>query len=188
MELFHRGFPCRDTIDVLSLNDRTSSIVECQDKAKQGGAPVYNAIVAYELPLMGGNLMSHTTDLIFWFHNIMQDPYLVAGDMEGAGYVQDCMASALVNFARTGDPSSDLVAWAPFTDEVGETMVFDTESQVINYPDFELLSLIKDNSESSSGSAAAESEAAEEAPAEGESAEGESPEGEAPEGEEQVQG
>ena len=169
MELFHRGFPCRDTIDVLSLNDRTSAIVACQDKAKQGGAPVYNAIVAYELPLMGGDQMSHTTDLIFWFHNTTQNPYLVAGDLEGAGYVQDCMASALVNFARTGDPSSDLVAWAPFTAENGETMVFDKESQVINYPDYELLQLIKESTAPSSGSESAESEAAEpaeEAPAE----------------------
>ena len=166
MELFHAGFPCRDTIDVLSLNDRTSSIVECQDKANQGGAPVYNAIVAYELPLMGGNLMSHTTDLYFWLHNIDLDPYLVAGDVEGAGYVQDCMASALVNFAYTGDPSSDLVEWAPFTSEVGETMVFDTESQMINYPDYELLALISESTASSSGSEASESEAAEEIPAE----------------------
>ena len=190
LELFHKGFPCRDTIDVLSLNDRTSSIVECQDKAKQGGAPVYNTIVAYELPLMGGNLMSHTTDLIFWFHNMMLDPYLVEGDLEGAGYVQDCMASALVNFARTGDPSSDLVAWAPFTDETGETMVFDTESQVINYPDFELLALIKENSPASSGSASAGNEAAEEAEEapEGESPEGESPEGESPAEEAPAQG
>lgn len=160
IELFHAGFPCRDTIDVLSLNDRTSSITECQDKANQGGASVYNAIVAYELPLMGGNLMSHTTDLYFWLHNIDLDPYLVAGDIEGASYVQDCMASALVNFAYTGDPSSDLIAWAPFTSETGETMVFDTESQIINYPDFELLSLINESTASSSGSESSESETA----------------------------
>lgn len=166
IELFHKGYPCRDTIDVISLNDRTKTVVECQDKANQGGAPVYNAMVAYELPLMGGNLMSHTTDLYFWFHNIDLDPYIVAGDYETASMVQDAMATALVNFATTGDPSSEALAWSAFTTEVGETMVFDDVCEIINYPDLELLAVINENTASSSGSAASEAEAAEEAPAE----------------------
>ena len=121
-----------------------------------------------------------------WFHNIDLDPYLFEGDWEGASRVQDEMVSALVAFAATGDPSTETLAWAPYTDEVGETMEFDTISQVLNYPDYELLALIKEYKPASSGSAQsqneeaeeapAEEEAAEEAPAEGESAEGESEE------------
>ena len=94
------------------------------------------------------------------------------------------MASALVSFAYTGDPSSDLIAWAPFTVEGGETMVFDDESQVVSYPDLELQEIIKEATPPSSGSEASEAEAAEEAESEeGESPEGESPEGESAEGE-----
>ena len=184
LDLFAKGYPCRDALDVLSLYDRTPDVKECQAKAAQGGAPVYNCMVAYEFPLMGGNLMSHTTDLAFWFHNLDTRLFEIKGDEETARKVEDEMASALVSFAYTGDPSSDLLAWAPFTVEGGETMVFDDESQVVNYPDLELQEIIKEATPPSSGSEASEAEAAEEAESEeGESEEGESPEGESPDGE-----
>ena len=184
LDLFAKGYPCRDALDVLSLYDRTPDVKECQAKAAQGGAPVYNCMVAYEFPLMGGNLMSHTTDLAFWFHNLDTRLFEIKGDEETARKVEDEMASALVSFAYTGDPSSDLLAWAPFTVENGETMVFDDESQVVNYPDLELQEIIKEATPPSSGSEASEAEAAEEAESEeGESEEGESPEGESPDGE-----
>jgi len=168
LEMFAYGYPCRDALDVLSLYDRTNDVKECQAKAAQGGAPVYNCMVAYEFPLMGGNLMSHTTDLALWFHNLDTRLFEIKGDEETARKVENEMSSALVNFAYTGDPSSDLAAWAPFTVENGETMVFDDESQVINYPDLELQEVIKEATPPSSGSEAAESEEAEEAPSEGE--------------------
>ena len=183
LEMFAKGYPCRDALDVLSLYDRTNDVKECQAKAAQGGAPVYNCMVAYEFPLMGGNLMSHTTDLAFWFHNLDTRLFEIKGDEETARKVENEMASALVSFAYTGDPSSDMLAWAPFTAENGETMIFDDESQVINYPDLELQEVIKEATPPSSGGEAAEAEAAEEAPADGESAEGESAEGEFADGE-----
>ena len=153
LELFSYGYPCRDSIDVLSLYDRTPDVQECQAKARQGGAAVYNCMVAYELPLMGGNLSSHTGDLAFWFHNLDTRQFEINGDEETARRVEDEMTSALVNFAYTGDPSSDLVSWTVFTEEVGETMVFDDESQVINYPDLELQEVIKAATPDSSGDA-----------------------------------
>lgn len=97
--------------------------------------------------------------------------------------VQDEMTSALVSFAYTGDPSSELLPWAAFTIENGETMVFDDVSQVINYPDEKLIVLIQEATPDSSGSDASEAEEAESA--EGESEEGESPEGDSTEAETQ---
>ena len=182
LELFAYGYPCRDTLDVLSLYDRTPDVKEAQAKAAQGGAPVYNCMVAYELPLMGGNLMSHTTDLAFWFHNLGTRPFVIKGDEETAHKVEDEMAWAVINFAYTGDPSTEALTWDPFTVENGETMVFDDESKLISYPDLELQEVLKEATPDSSASEAAATEEAEAAP-EGESAEGESAEGEAPEGE-----
>ena len=180
---FAYGYPCRDTIDVLSLYDRSADIKEVKDKAAQGGAPVYNAMVAYELPLMGGNLMSHTADIALWFHNMDTHAFAMKGDEETCRKVQDEMTSALVSFAYTGDPSSELLPWAAFTIENGETMVFDDVSQVINYPDEKLIVLIQEATPDSSGSDASEAEEAESA--EGESEEGESPEGDSTEAETQ---
>ena len=185
LEMFRKAYPYRDTIDVLSLYDRTPDVKECQAKAAQGGAPVYNCMVAYEFPLMGGNLMSHTTDLALWFHNLNTRLFEIKGDEETARKVEDQMAGALIAYAYTGDPSTEDLTWDAFTVENGETMIFDDESYMINYPDLELQEVITEATPDSSASEAAESEEAEPAEeaaaAEGESAEGESAEGESTE-------
>lgn len=143
LNLFAKAYPCRDSLDVLSLNNRLSSIQSSYDKAAQGGAPVYNCVFSYEYPLMGGITNFHTDgDLLLWFRNVDKGGQIVKGDEEGAWKVSAEAASALIQYAYTGDPSTDTLKWAPFTTENGETMQFDDVSQVLNYPDKELLEFI----------------------------------------------
>ncbi len=65
------------------------------------------------------------------------------GGSQDAYDLQDVMASAWVNFARTGDPNGDKVpAWSTYTDDNKSTTVFDTTSgERVDY-DAELQELI----------------------------------------------
>ena len=67
---------------------------------------------------------------------------LVAGNEEEAQKLADLGSTMFANFCKTGNPSTADVAWTPFTVEVGETMIFDTESGVRNYHDKALQEVI----------------------------------------------
>lgn len=144
IEEFSRAYPSRDIIDVLSVNKaRQYSTDLCIDKAKQDGADVFNCVFAYEYPIMGGIMNYHTGgDLPFLFYNLDTRDYMIQGDEKTAYRVADEAATALINYAYTGNPGSDSLAWTPFTVENGETMIFDDTSELLNYPDQELLKLI----------------------------------------------
>ncbi len=144
MAEFKRGFPSRDIIDVVSANrNRQASTNTCLAKAAQGGAPVYNCIFTYEYPLMGGIMNYHTGgDLGLWLYNLDCREFIIKGDEETAYRVAKEAATALVNFAYTGDPGSELVDWPEFTKDGGETMLFDDVSEIVSYPDQKLLELI----------------------------------------------
>jgi para-nitrobenzyl esterase len=53
------------------------------------------------------------------------------------------VARAWVNFATTGDPSQDGLAWEPYTVEGQGTMVFDTTSEVSTLDDRRLVELME---------------------------------------------
>ncbi|MDD3409831.1 MAG: carboxylesterase family protein [Eubacteriales bacterium] len=144
LEQFHYGYPCRDTVDVLSVNRaRADSTRYALNKYNQGGAPVYQCVFSYEYPIMGGIQNYHTGgDLPFWFYNLSTRPYMVQGDEENAYKVAKAAASALVAFAYTGDPSTEELPWSAFTAENGESMNFDDVSQVISYPDAKMFELM----------------------------------------------
>jgi para-nitrobenzyl esterase len=145
IELFKKGYPSRDTVDVNSLNRaRQGSVDLCKAIAKTG-QPVYNCIFAYEYPIMGGIMNYHTGgDIPFLFYNLDTREYMIKGDEEQAYEVADEAASALVNFAYDSDPSTKDVTWPEFTEETGETMIFDDTTEVVNYPDQELLAMMNE--------------------------------------------
>lgn len=100
-------------------------------KAEQGGAPVYSYIFSYEFPIFGGCAAWHTGgDIPFFFRNVDDVDYMIVGDEEGAYNLQDAASRALINFATTGDPSSEELPWEAFTAENGATMVFDATPSV----------------------------------------------------------
>lgn len=104
----------------------------------RNGVPSYNYVVAYKYPYFGGSIMSHTTDVPFWFASLDTVPYQIKGDAKNARNVSDQMADALAAFAATGDPSTKNLAWKPFTTYEHYTMVFDTKSELKDEFDLEL--------------------------------------------------
>lgn len=101
------------------------------EKATSGTAPVYNYMFTYESPVNGGTLAYHCEDIIFYLHNVEIPVVQVAVGGEGnqdALNLQDRMANALVNFAYTGDPSTDELKWEPFTADQPYAMRWDVES------------------------------------------------------------
>lgn len=150
MDAFQKAYPGHDLYEGLYFDNvyrAPSSGRSVNDNAvqfTQWGGTVYQYIGAYTLPLFGGTPAWHTGgDLAFAFRNLDSIQSWIAGDEAGADAYSRAMATALVNFAKTGDPSQKGLAWHPFTVEKGETMVFDKKSKERSYPDREFLELIR---------------------------------------------
>ena len=138
--MFAEAYPDRDPVDVISIVNRTSTVKYVADKAAQGGAPVYNCVFSYEYPAMGGIMNYHTGgDMTLWMRNVDNVGITTKGDKAGAWAVSEVASTALVNFAYTGDPGSDLLDWTPYTADNGATAQFDNTCRVVNDPDKELL-------------------------------------------------
>ena len=76
----------------------------------------------------------HAADIPFAFGNLA-----CARDMTGPGPAPDEVArnlmSAFVAFARTGDPSSQGLAWPRYDTTARKTMIFNVPSHVVADPD-----------------------------------------------------
>lgn len=139
---FQEAYPLHtDVYDVLYASNRARHLKNALATASND-VTVYNAVVAYELPWFGGNMMQHSGDIPFWFHSIDNLKYQILGDEENAYKVMDCMASALAAFAATGNPSTDELSWTPFTMDKQNTMVFDTECYEKVNLDTELMDIL----------------------------------------------
>jgi para-nitrobenzyl esterase len=113
-------------------------------KAKNGTAPVYNYVFAYEAPANGGILPFHCVELAYVFHNVsLREITKATGGTVEVYKMQDMVANAWLNYARTGNPSQPGLEWKPF-DPVTETgtMVFDVNSRFISMDDKNLEQLM----------------------------------------------
>lgn len=113
-------------------------------KYETGTAPVFNYMVTYETPVNGGTTAFHCIDIMYWLHNIEIPIVRIASggpDNQDALDLQDRMASALVNFVYTGDPSTEELPWAPFTPDEPYAMRWDVESGCQILDDAELMEL-----------------------------------------------
>lgn len=98
--------------------------------AEQGSANVYEYLIAYDsqLALYPGDdyrLAWHTADLPLQLRIVYY---------EESGKVSKLMSGAIEAFARTGDPSTEALAWPAFTMEDQMVMVWDDESRVESNP------------------------------------------------------
>lgn len=106
------------------------AVIEAEARAKQG-APAYVYQLDYRSPLESGRYGAmHTMDIPLVFDNIAQ-PGSRTGVDEKAQRVADLMSSALIAFARSGDPNHPgLPAWRPYTLPERATMLFDAQSRL----------------------------------------------------------
>ena len=103
-------------------------------KAAQS-SQVYSYWFTYNPPaVLDGRIGApHCADIPYFFDNAALCDQQTGNSPE-ANSIADLMSDALVQFAATGNPSRPQLAWPSFSPERRETMVFDVQSRVENYP------------------------------------------------------
>lgn len=112
-------------------------VIEADRRAAQPktAAPTYVYELDWSSPIDGGKWKApHTLDIPFVFDNVA-----VADGMCGTGpsaqRMADIMSETLIVFARTGSPNnSHLPNWPAFDLKNRSTMIFDTNTQVVDDP------------------------------------------------------
>lgn len=114
------------------------SIRIAERKAALGKAPAYLYRLDWETPVEGGRLISpHGLEMPLVFDNVDRGGEGLTGGVDAAKKLAAVMSEAWVALAAGGDPNSDksgLPQWPPYDSEKRATMVFDTESRVVNDP------------------------------------------------------
>ena len=123
-------------VDLMTdLTFRNGSIQMAERKAKQGGAPAFMYRLDFEPPIAGGILRApHGLDTAMAFDNVSAAPAMY-GDGKAAQVIADHMATAWINFARTGNPSQPGLAWPRYDAKTRKTMIFNVASKVVSDPD-----------------------------------------------------
>ena len=112
-------------------------------KLEKPETPVYNYLFAWEYPINGGITSFHGSELAFCFHALnVPQIHTATGGGAVALALQDNVAQAWVNFARTGNPSQPGLEWKPYTATNPQAMLFDTVSQSAPIADDKLVSLL----------------------------------------------
>lgn len=142
MTAFKQAYPVHDLFDGLyTWTFRNNHVASA---FTESGGTAYQYVMAYNLPLFNGIVSWHTGgDIAFFFRNLDSIHSWIAGDEKMADKVSTEVATALINFAYTGNPAQNGLAWPAFSVENGETMIFDRSSEVRNYHDREWLKLVE---------------------------------------------
>ncbi len=108
-------------------------------------APVYTYLLTWESPVEDGTRGSfHGVDIPLVFNNIELGKHWT-GSSDDAQQLANRMSAAWINFAKTGNPNVKgvLPTWSAYTQENGETMIFDSTCSIMNNHDRELMQFIK---------------------------------------------
>jgi para-nitrobenzyl esterase len=142
---FKQAFPRKKVQDVLYYAgaSRGGSKSLLARKLEKGKTPVYNYLFAWEYPINGGITAFHCSELAFCFHalNVPQIKTATGGGPVAMA-LQDKVAGAWVQFAKTGNPSQPGLEWRPYTPDNPQAMVFDTISESRPVHDDKLASLL----------------------------------------------
>lgn len=139
---FQKAFPRKKIQDVLyfASGSRPSVKETLAWKLEKSKTPVWNYLFAWEYPVNGGITAFHCSEIAFAFHNV-NEPHirLATGGGPVALALQDKVAGAWVNFAKTGNPGAGFKPWTPAEPN---TMVFDTVSECKLLRDNDLITLM----------------------------------------------
>jgi len=142
---FRQAFPRKKVQDVLYYagGSRPGAKNLLARKLERTRVPAYNYLFAWEYPINGGITAFHCAELAFCFHALGVPQIRTAtGGGAAAMALQDKVAQAWVNFARTGNPSQPGLEWKPYTTANPQAMVFDTVSESVPLRDDKLVSLL----------------------------------------------
>jgi para-nitrobenzyl esterase len=106
-------------------------------KHDQKGAPVYQYYFTWQSPMLEDAGAWHTAELAFCFDNTKRCEQGTGNTPEAQALAKK-MATAWVNFARTGNPSQPGLNWTASDPIHCQTMVFDNDCRMVNDPDGEL--------------------------------------------------
>lgn len=128
---FKAAYPDKNEVYVrnLDLMFRPGTLKYIERKAKEGTAPVYAYMFTPTFEIDEDKLAWHCSDIPFWFHNTSIIPVC---QLDGiTEKLENVMSSALVNFARSGNPNAaGLPWWDPCTAEHTNCMIFDKTCEV----------------------------------------------------------
>ena len=137
------GYEPKDLMDV-DFTFRPGAVEQATLKARQGGAPVYMYLFAWQSPVMDGILRStHCMDIPFVFGNALRHASMTGGGADAQALAKK-MSAAWANFARTGNPNAEgLPQWPAYTPEDGATMWLDNGCEVKHHHDRALLDFVR---------------------------------------------
>ena len=148
VQAYAKNFPQAKPIELLAMiySNRTR-VVEAATAKKKQQSPVYVSWFGWCPPLFDNRMRAfHCLDISFWFLNTDRMITHSGGGVRPRKLSRK-MASALLQFARTGNPNGGtLPEWPPFTVEKGETMILNDVCEVKNDPDREARTILKNNS------------------------------------------
>ena len=136
---YAKAFPGRKPVEIWSMvSSNRQSVVALADAKSRQRAPVYVCWFCWQPPLFDNRMRAfHCVDICFWYYNT---DLMLSHTGGGARprKLSEKMAGYLLEFMRKGDPNGgDLLKWAQYSSEEGETMIFDDVCEVKNDPDRE---------------------------------------------------
>jgi para-nitrobenzyl esterase len=145
--LFEKAYPNFTPQDLLSIDTlfRPLTISVADARSGQRKAPLYAYLLTWKSPVEDSTKGSfHGVDIPLAFNNIELGKHWT-GEGDDAVVLAGKMSAAWTNFAKTGNPNVEnvLPAWRPYSQDNGETMIFDTACIVVNNHDRELMQFIQ---------------------------------------------
>lgn len=138
-DAFASAYPNKIPADALYVDymHRYPALKAMLHKVANTDAPVYAYVFTYE---SGMSLATHTMEVPFVFGNVAATGMFEIN--EDVSRLENQMHQAWINFAWTGDPSTEDLPWPAFTAEERACMIFDIESYVAYDHDTALLALL----------------------------------------------
>jgi para-nitrobenzyl esterase len=110
-------------------------------KYDQKGAPAYQYYFTWQSPMLEDAGAWHTAELQFCFDNTKRCEQGTGNTPEAQALARK-MATAWVNFARTGKPSQPGLTWTPSDPARCQTMVFDDRCRMVDDPEGEVRKIL----------------------------------------------
>ena len=106
-------------------------------KYEQKAAPAYQYYFTWQSPMLENAGAWHTAELAFCFDNTKRCEQGTGNTVEAQALAKK-MATAWVNFARTGNPSQPGLTWTASDSDRCQTMVWDNHCRMVDDPESEL--------------------------------------------------